>query len=651
MAEIQPQSAAEDALIHRDVSPESMQRILAQFLGKSRESSSSDSDDSPPEVHVNAQDSRQLRGDPFESMAAGEYVPPKYDPQIWATMMETSTRLNRAIRLFARNTVGLGWFVEPKAEYKDNQKNKDLAEEIAKQKEILEEICDDPNNEYPLSQLFYMMKVDEEATGNGYIEVVRDNAGKVCAIYHVPAISMRIRVVENKEQKTVTINGFVQIRGNQKRYFKNFGDKTVIDAETGKPHEGKTPLAIHKRASEILHFKIYNPTSSWYGAPRYVAAAPAITGNRLAGIRNVSFFENDAVPRMAVLVSGGKLTTESMQQLEDFFKGKQRGAANSHRIMVLQAEAAKVGFAQTAPTASLELQPLTVGVSDDASFQKYREMNDEEVRECFGISSIFFSAESSSKSTAQICREITNEQEFEPDRLEKEFIINRTLVRDILAGAGIKKPLVTLRFARMKLSDPMDMARIDQMYAQMGALTPNELRENMGRGRYPEDYRFADLPTQVAMAELSQKLGEAVKGENDWRREQELKDAKVQAEVQKITQPPQPAGGMPGMPGAAPGGPGGAPAPAADAPAPEQAPAEAAPESGAPEGSAPEGDEPESEDDKNRKALANAGIIADTAPGLVDDNKQKKSSEDEAASEKEHEVKKKPFFLPIGKDR
>lgn len=674
----------EMALTHGDVSPEKMQQALEVILmGKSTTSSytsdESSTDSSSEDNNIGDGKSKQLQGDPFETMAAGEYVPPRYRPELWAAAMEQNTRLGRAIRTYSRNTVGLGWYVEPEAKVspETSQEERDL---IANQTLALRTVFERPNEKMPLSTLFYMVKVDEEATGNGYIEIVRNAAGQIVKLYHVPSVTMRIRIT-----KTGAINGFVQIRGNDKRYFKVFDDTRAMNAITGEYHTQGGPLPTDKRATEIIHFKLYSPTSAWYGAPRYVSCAPAISGNRLASIRNVKFFENDAVPRMALLVSGGRLTPEGVQAIEDFFRGKVQGNDKAHGVVVVQAEQQKVGFQNQGENVRMELKPLTVGVTEDASFGQYRKANDEEIRECFGIAPVFFSSENVNKScltgdtkvalldgrsltmeelvstygdgtkfgvysvgingsvvqgvahsprmtktadiwevtldsgdviqgtddhlfmlldgtykalaqlrsgdglkphnckarkvtnvvktdlklpvyditveeyhnfalhsgifvhnSAQVGREITNEQEFEPDRLEKEYIINQTLVRDLLDS----KSKVRFRFERLKLTDPLDTARMDQTYASLGALTPNELRESVGKPAYPKSYEFADKPMQVAMAELSMQLAEAIMGE--WKAN--MAHQKEQMQMQ------QEASGMGGMLGGMGGG-GAAPQP------------------------------------------------------------------------------------------
>lgn len=620
-----PDQEVSEALIEKRIDPRGMERLLeVTFLGGG---SSDDLEKArPEEIEGKPQKAKsQQLEETFERLAGGEFVPPQYDPTVWAQTPKMSTRLARCIRSYARNTVGLGWSVEPLKPHsaRDASQDRDTPDpakperaeappplpgdpgqmskaqigdgpeggapdgpagasangrangrangaarpelswdgwgglgassqsaaesadrelekarkrekrEIEWQTEALRELFEYPNDAMPFTEVMFLVKTDEETVGNGYLEIVRNNVGRITQMLHVPAVTVRRRLMRSSDangQKYEMAYGYIQIRGAQKKYFKEFGDGRVMDAYSGKWHDGGEPLEIGRRATEIIHFPIYDPTSQYYGAPRYVPSATAIAGNRQSAMRNVAFFENDAVPRMALLVSGGRLTGDSMQQVEDFVRGKARGTDQAHRVMIIQVEPHKVGFQQQNKV-MVELKPLTVGVTEDASFSNYRKDNDEEIREIFGLGQIFFTSEGANRANAQVAREITNEQEFEPDRLAKEYILNQTIVCDLLGhlmqeSADLnrdgrldedelrrvvrRRVRVRFRFARMSLTDPMDQARADQIYASLGAVTPNELRERLGKPPFPEEFFFADKPLSVAMAELSAGLALAI---------------------------------------------------------------------------------------------------------------------------------------------
>ncbi len=441
-----------------------------------------------------------------------DVVDPPYNPGLWALVPEQNTRLGRAINTWARNTVGLGWRIiaqDPEGNAVDKEEleaQPGLKEKFESERRQLQALFMFPNREMPFTRVLFDVKRDEEATGNGYLEVVRNAVGVITGLYHIPSHTMRVR------KKGL---GFVQLRGlnaspttvtfsvseggtPQRRYFKNFGDPRVIHRITGKPSNGR--LGVKKRATEIIHFKVSTARSQLYGAPRYVSTAPATTGNRLAAERNVNFFDNDAVPRGIIFVTGGKLDTRSVGRIEKFIRAKSQGVENSGRLLVLQLESKRTAMGEEG-SAAMHFQPLTVGVTEDASFLSYRAANDEEIREAFGLAESFFRTDTVNRASAEIGRQTTNEQEFEPDRLEKEFLLNHTIASDPNWEGG-PMSVARLQFRRPQIADPSEKARINTLYAGAGGLTPNDLRRELGKDPYPDEFTFADKPLPWALAEL-----------------------------------------------------------------------------------------------------------------------------------------------------
>lgn len=439
------------------------------------------------------QGSKQLREDDdltWESVT--DTIRPPYDPTLWAYLLEQNTRLRSCIHAFAKNTVGFGWEIVPVDEVNE-ESPKEIIDEVARETKLLKDFFNHPNDEKPTTTLLELEKIDEESTGNGYIEVWRNGEGIPQGMAHVPAHTVRVRKGGR---------GFVQIRTGKKVFFKNFGDRRIIDSKTGEilsDDEGvwrdpKKTIPFSQRANEMIHFKVYSPRSDYYGVPRYVSASPAISGNRLAAMRNVNFFDNDAVPRMLITVSGGELTAATMNNLKQFFRKEARGVFNAHRVAVLQAEKKAVSI-QKESGVKIEVHPLTVGKTDDASFIKYREANDKEVRESFGIAEIYLgSTEDVNRATAFVSQKVTNEQTFEPDRVSKEYRINHT----ILKAFGVK--WVKFRLIRPKLADVGEEARGAKNYSEAGAMTFNDLRRKVVGKPYPPHLsEYADIPIPLAV--------------------------------------------------------------------------------------------------------------------------------------------------------
>jgi capsid portal protein len=439
-----------------------------------------------------------------------DIIEPPFDPAVWSLSGEQSTRLTRAANAWSRNTVGLGWRIVPKDPEGNVIDTKELKGSLKsrfdKERAQLQALFRFPNKNMPFTRVMHLVKWDEEMSGNGYMEVVRNTKGRITSLYHIPSYSIRIRKGDR---------GLVQVRGDGTtndgltytsiepgqpnfRYFKWFGDDASINRDTGVPGSGR--MGPKKRATEIIQFKVYTPRSMYYGGPRYIATAPAVSGNRLAAERNVNFFENDAVPRGILFVEGGHLDSESVERIEKFIRIGAQGVENAGRLLVLQLEPKRTAMGNEG-NQSMKFQPLTVGVTEDASFLKYRSANDEEIREAFGLAESFFRTDTVNRASAEIGRATTNEQEFEPDRREKEFILNHTIVTDE-SWEGGPMQVASVEFRRPEISDPVDKARVLSLYASAGALSPNDVRREMGRDPYPDEMEFANKPFAWALAEL-----------------------------------------------------------------------------------------------------------------------------------------------------
>ena len=425
-------------------------------------------------------------------------IAPPYNPLLWAQLMEKSTRLQSCIHAMADNTVGLGWRIVP---IKKITKSTPPAVRAAieAETEFLETVFSRPNDDMPFTEMWRLEKIDEEATGTGYIEVLRDLQGVMpCGFVHVAAHTMRVD----------KLGGFIQRRNGSTRFFKDFNEQRDKHAITGDYYAMGT-LNEEDRATEVIPFRLYGPRDSYYGIPRVVCAAPAVTGNRLAAIRNAAFFENDAVPRLAFLISGGHLSENSAKSIKEFLQSDAKGPSNAHRVMVVEAEGKKVAVGGKQEPVRIALEKLTVGETDDASFLQYRAANDEEIREAFRIAEVFLgTTDKLNRASAYVARKTTIEQVFKPEQIKKEYIINHK----ILAAMGIK--YVRFEFNRAKSEDPVEMAPADSVHGRFGALTPNDIRQERGLDPYPEDSGFGDIPFDLERIRWqAQVMGKAAEGQ------------------------------------------------------------------------------------------------------------------------------------------
>ena len=147
-------------------------------------------------------ESVQLPPDAFDTaVKEGVIVKPLYDPLVWALLLEQNTRLRRTIESMALNTVGLGYLLPPKVD--EEKYVEQYQTQIEAERNRVRELLDNPNDEDPLAELMKKIKVDEESTGIGYMEISRDGKGLPDGLYHAPAHTMRV---------LADGTGYVQIR-------------------------------------------------------------------------------------------------------------------------------------------------------------------------------------------------------------------------------------------------------------------------------------------------------------------------------------------------------------------------------------------------------------------------------------------------------
>ncbi len=191
-------------------------------------------------------------------------------------------------------------------------------------------------------------RLDLESTGNAYWEILRTLVGAVARFQRAPSISMRITArdeepVLNKEFVMVSdlrweekeqhrfFRRFVQLDDNaQPRvWFKEYGDPRVVSRNTGVAY--KTVEEMNKAenprgdkdvrpATEILHFKIPSPRDDAYGVPRWIGNLLSVMGSRMSEEVNFLYFDNKGVPPLAILVSGARLSGQTVERIQDFIE-------------------------------------------------------------------------------------------------------------------------------------------------------------------------------------------------------------------------------------------------------------------------------------------------------------------------------------------
>jgi len=332
---------------------------------------------------------------------------------------------------------------------------------------------------------------DIEVMGNGYWEVLRDGGGELAQLVYLPGFTMRLlpldlELVEVDMAVKVSelsfdalkvrrrFRRYVQVFEQQVVYFKELGDPRVLSRKSGRAYRSVDELVAEDAddgpATEILHFKLHNPRSA-YGTPRWIGNLLAVLGSRQAEEVNFLYFENKSVPPLALLVSGGRLSAQSIPRIESYIENHIKGKRNWHRILILEAESPSGSNLEHTGRMKIELKPLTNAQQSDAQFMNYDERNADKVGQSFRLPRLLRGdIRDFNRSTSDSALMFAEMQVFQPEREEFDFVINRKLLSDM----GI-------RFWRFHSNspvtrDPAAMAEIIRSLTNAGILTPEEGR-------------------------------------------------------------------------------------------------------------------------------------------------------------------------------
>lgn len=376
--------------------------------------------------------------------------------------MDTLTKLydispahRSAVDAKVASIYGLGWQLVESKRFKRSKENTRTQSGAKKAQKTLndaidqvEDFLDNCNDRDVFEEVLRKIGIDYECTGNAYIEIGRDITGKIGYIGHIPSEHMRVR----RER-----DGYIQIFSNLVTYFRNFGEKnpnTVTD---------------DSNPNEIIHLKKYTPTNTYYGLPEVFAAKNALAGNEFASRYNLDFFENQAIPRYAIIAKKSSLSTTSVARLIEFFESGVRG--QPHRTIFVplsDAEGAEIKFEQ-----------IETG-NQDAAFGEFRSSNNEEIfmahRTPYTRAGVY--AKGMTLAAARDADKVFKESVSRPEQEIFEKWFNK-LIREL-------SPVVTFKLNELSLTDEDTQSQIDEREVRMGIRVPDEVRTKKGDGPRPD---------------------------------------------------------------------------------------------------------------------------------------------------------------------
>lgn len=365
----------------------------------------------------------------FTSLAVLE---PTYKPGTLYTLTVQNNTLSQCVEAMEVNIDGTGHSI-------------DLIEgavENEAEKAMLEDFFREPYPARSMIAIRRAMRRDLEATGGGYLEVIRTAADDIVMLQQLSTMDIRLvrydapvavqrTVKRSGKDVTLTMQArerrFVQNINGAKTYFKQFGASRDLDRLTGMWAAEGTRLPAEKRATELLYFMGNSEPKTPYGTPRWINQMPSILGSRKAEEHNLEFFDSGGLPPVLIIVQGGTMGDQVRETLVNHLSGK--GA--SHRAAVVEAVSTS-GSLDSAGSVQVKVERFGGEKQKDAMFQMYDENTGDHVRCAFRLPVLFIGkASDMSFATAYASYLVAEAQVFSPEREEFDAVINATIVRGL----------------------------------------------------------------------------------------------------------------------------------------------------------------------------------------------------------------------------
>ena len=337
----------------------------------------------------------------------------------------------------------------------EQEENEESVEDEA-EKRMLQGFFDLPYPDMSFVIIRRLLRVDLEATGNAYLEIIENVKGEIVFLRWVDCTRMRLVKLDKPVlvEKSVMRNGvevkaymhirerrFAQKIGEDIIYYKEFGSKRQLNRLTGEWYDPENqdpdapkqePLKPEDQATSMIHFTLDREPKNNYGVPRWINQLPSILGSRKAEEFNLEFFDAGGIPPAVVFIQGGSLASDVSQQLQAIFNGSSR---SKHRGAVVEVQSS-TGSLESVGRVDVKTERFGGYRTNDAMFQKYDEVTEMHTRVAFRLPPIFLGkAEDYSFASAMTSYMVAEAQVFAPERNEFDEIINSKICRSL----GAKK--------------------------------------------------------------------------------------------------------------------------------------------------------------------------------------------------------------------
>lgn len=393
----------------------------------------------------------------------------------------------RCVEVSAAAATYSGWSAVPREETSGEDQTKKI-------EEILEGLVSQSKNHADFACFLYCLAYDLKNFGNAYVEVVRNGRGDPIELYHVPAMTVRLRrtteeypqggfwqMAELSRQRDAStwtgedhstprpvVQSFSLLAGGcfRKTFFKNYRDENeyFLDGERaeGVPEE-------KNRASEIIHIKNYNPLSPFYGVPGYVCAISAMLGDEAAEKWNLGFFENNRIPRWVIKMTGADIPDRAKEEIKTYFLKLLKARSHVPMIIAVDDERCQIEFVKVETD------------ENEGSFLAYRDRLRDEIIAAHGVPprmlGVIPSGKLGGKGDAAKQREDFKNFVVRPLQALLAGIFNQYILPDL----GFKDYRLELRAFDVEDAEEHEKkVRAATGLVTLGIVTPNEARQMVG---------------------------------------------------------------------------------------------------------------------------------------------------------------------------
>ena len=463
-----------------------------------------------------------------------DLINPVHSHAVLKSFLESSAELGNVISSMIANTVGYGYRL-----IKREHVNGDLDKaQLLDERIDLENFFSYANARQCLTLLLEEAEWDYYLTGNMYFEITRNSKGKPDGITRIPSYQIRGTKLEANsvrvpiKQLHRTRDGYTIVRryeslkfrryaqvtsssfggsDTKKVWFKEFQDPRIYHRDTGEIAKTEADKRQWKKLGKVAHEIIHIAAPAKrgiYGLPYYIGNVSSVRGDILAENINIATFENNNIPSMFIGVSGGQLTSASIDRLTQLVESKTQGNDNRSRFVLLESTTPDMDDLDSGRS-KITIEPMTQVQHNDAMFQRYSDECRAAIRRSFRLPEILVGRGLAAGGAVVAANmKLADEQVFSQDRMRFTDWINRRLLPEL----GIVNWKLELNSPNA--TDPQTLGNLLSTAEKTGGMTPEISRmiiEMILGQDLPEFSGEFDktIPFSLIMAEAVKKINES----------------------------------------------------------------------------------------------------------------------------------------------